>query len=154
MPLQWSVRDKSMNQGSIFHAHFRGQPANGHRVTRSGCPVLHWELENHLQPACCLLCSSRTVRSQHLPFSTNNLLFLYADLGNRLLARVTAVILRFGKRWQEQSSLMLLHPGQPISSSCLVKWKVAEENTGHVHPVFCCQSIFQFRASNLISLGS
>lgn len=108
------------------------------------------------QQALCsaLLCSSSTVRAQHLLFATNNFLFLYVDLSKRLLTRATAVILRFGKRWQEESSLMLLNPGQPVSSSCLVKWKVAEENIGHVHTVFCCQSIFQFRASNLISLGS
>ena len=152
MPLP--MKCKNMNQGCIFHAYFRGQRANRHRVTHSKCPILHWESENHLQPAGCLLCSSSTVRAQLLPFSTKNLLFLYANLGNHLLTRATAVILIFGKWWQEQSSLMLLNPGQPISSSCLVKWKVAEEDTGCVHTVFCCQSIFQFRASNLISLGS
>lgn len=139
-----------MNQGSVFHGYDRGQHANRH----SECPIPHGELENHLQTADCLLCTSSTVRAQHLPFSTNNLLFLYADFGNHLLTRATAIILRFGKGWQEQSSLILLNPGQPISSSYLVTWKVAEENTGRVHTLFCCQSIFQFRTSNLVSLGS
>lgn len=143
-----------MNQGSVFHGYGRGQRANRHRVTRSECPISQRELENHLQPADCLLHTSSAVRAQHLPFSTNNLLFLYADLGNHLLTRVTAIILRFGKGWQEQSSLILLNPGQPISSAYLVTWKVAEENTGCVHALFCCQSMFQFRTSNLISLGS